>query len=207
MNIRNRRRKSVIAKGPIQQGYNEYIECVLAQRCPTSARRHIASLRAFSRMLENRSRFPSGAVLRLPRPLLAEALEKRSFISPAGFAALPPPATPKSVRDYALSALYELEGIPVAQLRALDVDDVDFEAGMLRLVGRRGRGKLVLISGQPVADLGRWVAVRSTLSARDPALFISLHWTAGRSQPGTRLSCRGLSEALRRMRRELDELS
>ena len=186
---------------------SEYVKRLLAQRCPASARRHLASLRAFSRMLESWSHFPYGAVLRLPRPLVADAPEKQSFVSPAGFAALPPPATPKSVRDYALSALYELEGITVAQLRGLDVDDVDMEAGMLRLAGRRRRGRLVLISGQPVTDLRRWVAVRHALSARDPALFISLHWTAGRSKPGRRLSCRGLSEVLRRMRRKLDELS
>src|SRR5512136_114181 len=92
VNIRHRRRKAMIAKWPILQGYNEYIACVLAQRCPASARRHIASLRAFSRMLESRSHFPYGAVLRLPRPLLGDAPEKQPFVSPAGFAALPPPA-------------------------------------------------------------------------------------------------------------------
>lgn len=195
----------MIAKGPILQGYNEYVECVLAERCPTSARRHIASLRAFSRMLESRSHFPYGAVLRLPRLLDAEAAEKQAPVSLAGFVTLPPPATPKVVRDYALSALHEFEGVTVAQLRALDVNDVDIEAGAMRLEGRWGREKLVLISGQPAASLRRWVAVRHVLGARDPALFISLHWTAGRSQPGTRLSCRGVSEVLRRIRRELDE--
>ena len=114
------------------------------------------------------------------------------------------PASPKAVRDYALSALHELAGIPVAQLRALEVDDVDLEAGLLRLRGRRGREKLVMLSGPAVAGLRRWVAVRHVLGARDGALFISLHWTAGRSEPGTRMSCRGLSEALRQMRGELE---
>jgi integrase/recombinase XerC len=187
------------------EGSSEYVKRLLAQRCPASARRHIASLRAFSRMLESQGLFSDRAGLHLPRQVPAKLPENLSAVSLAGFETLPPPASPKSVRDYTLSALHELAGITVAQLRALDVDDVDVEAGMLRLVGRQGRDKLMMISGQPGAGLRRWVAVRHVLGARDPALFISLHWTAGRSQPGTRLSCRGVSEVLRRMRREVDE--
>jgi site-specific recombinase XerC len=184
---------------------SEYVKHLLAQRCSASARRHIASLRAFSRMLESQGQLFDRACLQLPRQLPAKIPENLSAVSLAGFETLPLPASPKSVRDYTLSILHELAGISVAQLRALDVDDVDVEAGMVRLVGRQGRGKLMLISGQPAAGLRRWVAVRHVLGARDPALFISLHWTAGRSQPGTRLSCRAVSEVLRRMRRELDE--
>jgi len=189
----------MIANRPNLQGCDEYVRRLLAQRCPASARRHIASLRAFSRMLESQGQPPDRACLRLPRLLEAEAVENLFPVTLARFATLPPPASPKSVRDYALSALHELEGVTVAQLRALDVDDVDVEAGMMRLAGRRGRERMMMISSQPAADLRRWVAVRHVLGARDPALFISLHWTAGRSQPGTRLSCRGLSEVLRRM--------
>jgi len=187
------------------EGSSEYVKRLLTQRCPASARRHIASLRAFSRMLESQGQLSDRACLHLPRQVPAKMPENLTAVSLAEFATLPPPASPKSVRDYALGALHELEGITVAQLRALDVDDVDVEAGMMRLVGRQGREKLVMISGQPAAGLRRWVAVRHVLGARDPALFISLHWTAGRSQPGTRLSCRGVSEVLRRMRCELDE--
>lgn len=195
----------MIANRPTLDECSEYIRRVLAQRCPTSARRHLASLRAFSRMLESRGRLSDGACLCLPRLPEGDRAEKPAPISACGFAALPPPTSPKCVRDYALSALHELEGITVAQLRALDVDDVDVDAGTMHLAGRRGREKLVMIAGQPAAGLRRWVALRRALVARDAALFISLHWTTGRSQPGTRLSCRGLSEVLRRMRRELVE--
>jgi hypothetical protein len=62
-----------------------------------------------------------------------------------------------------------------------------------------------MISGQPAAGLRRSMALRRALAARDPALFISLHWTDARLQSGTRLSCRGLSEVAWRIRRKLGE--
>lgn len=185
---------------------NEYLAQVLAERCPASARRHASSLRAYLRMLESRGDSTDDVCLHLPRLPEDATGQRLAPVDPDRFATLPPPASPKAVRDFALSALHELVGIPVGQLRALEVDDVDLEAGLLRLRGRRGREKLVMLSGPTAAGLRRWVAVRRVLGARDRALFISLHWTAGRSEPGTRMSCRGLSEALRQMRGELEEL-
>jgi len=190
---------------PTERRLSKYVEHVVAQRTPAFARRHIASLRAFSRMLESQGLSTGSAALRLPRRPETARVEELSPAGQAALARLSSPKSTKSVRDYALSVLHEFDHISVAQLHALDVEDVNLEAGALRLASRHGRERLVLISAQPAAALRRWVALRVMLGAQNPALFISLHWTTGRSRPGTRLSSRGVSDVLCQVRKELTD--
>jgi len=113
---------------------------------------------------------------------------------------LGPGLTPKDVRDHAIWALHRVEGLRPGQIRALDCQDVDLDAGMVRVTNRSGKPKSILLSASTLALVRRWIAVRRVMGPKDEAVFGSLHWTAGRSEPGGRLSCRGICQIMRRMK-------
>ncbi len=99
--------------------------------------------------------------------------------------------TAKQVRDAALLALSCLDRLVTGQLRELDVDDVDLEAGTAT-VRTRGGQRLIFLSQQTLPHLRRWVAVRRGYQADTSALFIALHWTNGRAAPHARMSSRAV---------------
>ena len=90
-----------------------------------------------------------------------------------------------------------MHGLSVAEVCTLDLTDVDLQANTLRVTGRRGRVRTVELTAQTAAVFRRWLAARALLKPDTPALFVSLHWTAGRSRPGQRISVRGAREVVR----------
>ena len=99
--------------------------------------------------------------------------------------------TAKQVRDAALLALSCLDRLLTCQLRELNVDDVDLEAGTVK-VRTRGGQRLIFLSQQTLPHLRRWLALRRRYQLDTPALFIALHWTSGRGAPHARMSSRGV---------------
>ena len=106
-------------------------------------------------------------------------LEAPSEISAAG------------LRDRALLQLLAL-GIRIHQLHSLDLKHVNREARLIFTPTRNRDNEFILLNESAWANLQRWLAIRELFAISTDAVFISLHWTAGRSQPGSRLSERGM---------------
>jgi site-specific recombinase XerC len=102
------------------------------------------------------------------------------------------------IRDLAILSLSAYERLRIGEIARLNVSDVDLKAGMVRVATRPTRKAVVFLSQTTSQLLSRWLAARRLVAAgQDEAVFISLHWTSGRSAPGTRISTRGLSQILR----------
>jgi integrase/recombinase XerD len=131
----------------------------------TSVARTLSAVRSFHRFLLREGvtdRDPAAAVARprlprsLPRPLPAEDVRR--------LLEAPDPTTPAGVRDRAILELLYGSGLRISELTGLDVDDVDPEAGSVRVLGKGGKEREV-----PVGSFAR-DALAAYLTRGRPAL-------------------------------------
>lgn len=109
----------------------------------------------------------AGALLRSPKtrralPAVLGQDEARALVEGAAEAA--DDGSPVGVRDVAILELMYATGIRVGELCGLDIDDVDFERNVVRVLGK-GRKERTVPFGLPAAR-----AVRRWLDAGRPAL-------------------------------------
>jgi site-specific recombinase XerC len=103
----------------------------------------------------------------------------------------PSGTTAAGVRDRALLQLLA-EGVDLVQLHFLDLNQVDQTAHSIVVTMRTRNRALILLPEPAWARLEHWLAIRKLFAVNTEAVFTSLHWTAGRARPGTRLSERGM---------------
>jgi len=108
-------------------------------------------------------------------------------------------STPKGVRDYAILTLVVIHGLRVGEIHRLNVRDVNINGaknGAVRVPSRRGRQCIVPLHEETSQALKAWLAVRQLMQPDCDAIFTSLHWTTGRSEPRQRISSRGIRQAM-----------
>ncbi|MDX1388005.1 MAG: tyrosine recombinase XerC [Acidobacteriota bacterium] len=100
---------------------------------------------------------------------------------------------PASVRDRAILEFLYATGLRVSELVGLDLDDVDLNAGMVRVLGKGAKERMVPVGSKAVDALRRWIASSSELRGKATdagALFLNLR--------GGRLSDRSVRRILDR---------
>jgi integrase/recombinase XerD len=146
----------------------------------SSVVRALAAVRSFHRFLVAEGdavRDPGPGAVRprvpraLPRPLSVEDVE-RLLEAPAG-------QEPGPIRDRAILETLYGAGLRISELTGLDVDDVDLEAGSVRVVGKGRKERIVPIGSHASAAIGAY------LSRSRPALV------SGRSRAALFLNARG----------------
>jgi len=104
----------------------------------------------------------------------------------------PPSGTPYGLRDRAILETIYSAGLRVSELAALNLDDLDLDAGMATVRGKGKRERLVLLGEPAVAAIRAWLPARLDLArgraATLPALFINKN--------RTRLSVRSVGRLL-----------
>ncbi|MEX0833768.1 MAG: site-specific tyrosine recombinase XerD [Actinomycetota bacterium] len=163
-----------------------------AFRASTVARA-LASVRAFHAFLVREGESgddPAAGVVRpkvprnLPRPLSVDEVD-RLLAAPQGDA-------PASLRDRAALEILYGSGVRISELIGLDVDDVDFEDGSIRVVGKGGKERVV-----PMGTYAR-KAVEAYRTRARPALASKRSRSAlFLNQRGGRLSRQGCAMILR----------
>jgi integrase/recombinase XerC len=149
-------------------------------RSRTTIARRATSARVFTAWLARTGQVTTdaGAALGSPKrhkslPAVLRADEAEALISAA--AALADDGSPLGVRDVAMLELLYATGIRVGELAGLDVDDVDAERRVVRVLGK-GRKERSVPYGTPAARaLDRWLrSGRPALRAEGagPALFL-----------------------------------
>lgn len=121
---------------------------------------------------------------RLPRYLTVD--EAAQLLSgPAG-------ATPAALRDYALFELAYSSGLRVGELTGLDLPALDLEEGLVRVLGKGRKERVVPLGSRAVAALQAYLARRAELakggSGGSAALF--------RNRGGGRLTARSVARRL-----------
>ena len=135
----------------------------------TLLRRH-ASLRSFLKFLHREKLLSSDPTVDLPSPRrerrLPGVLSEAQAVSvieapppiPSGGRGRPP--TPDLERDRAALELLYSTGLRVGELASLNVEDVDFWGGTLRVLGKGGRERVVPVGGKALDALKEALAKR-----------------------------------------------
>lgn len=80
---------------------------------------------------------------------------------------------PVDVRDRAMFELFYSSGLRLSELTGLQVSDVDFTDGTVRVTGKGSKQRVVPVGEFAQRALQDWLAIRSALTAPDqPALFL-----------------------------------
>lgn len=148
----------------------------------TTLARRATAARVFTAWLHRTGRTATdvGAALASPRahttlPAVLRADEARCLVEAAAAAAADGGSSPSGLRDVAVLELLYATGVRVGELVGLDVDDVDRERNVVRVLGK-GRKERAVPFGLPAAGaLDAWLARgRPALARSDsgPALLL-----------------------------------
>jgi integrase/recombinase XerC len=139
----------------------------------SSSARKLAGLRTFFRWLCR-----EGILARNPaRALLSPRTEKRipTHLEESEVATLLdlPGDGIVAVRGRALLELLYATGLRCAELVSLDLGEVDFEARMVRVVGKGRKERVVPFGGRAREAVTAWLPLRRALSPESDALFLN----------------------------------
>jgi len=164
----------------------------------TSVARRAASARTFFRWATRTGRIPADPSLRLVAPRRSAHLpgvlrqsEATELMAVAEVAA--DDGDPISARDRAIVELLYASGLRVSELAGCDVDDIDHTVGVVRVLGKGGKERVVPF-GRPAAEaLREWAAYRPMLvnEHSGAALFLG--------RRGRRVDPRQVREAVHRL--------
>ena len=92
----------------------------------------------------------------------------------------PEPADPLALRDRAIWELLYSSGLRISELTGLDVDDLDREQGLVRVVGKGRKERIVPVGGKALAALAHYLESRGAPAGGDP---VFLNYRGGRLTP------------------------
>jgi len=157
-----------------------------------SLARTLSAWRGFYRWLGGRGLAAQNPVEGVRAPKSPKALPKVLSPDEANRLLDAPGETLLDLRDQAIFELFYSSGLRLAELAALDIDCLaDVAAGEVRVLGKRGKPRLVPVGSQARASLAAWAARRAELAGPDEgALFVGRY--------GARLGVRMIELRLKR---------
>jgi integrase/recombinase XerC len=136
-----------------------FVARAAAEAGPSSLGRKLSTLRSFYGFLVREGMAPGNparAVASPRRPKrLPEVLPEEEV---AALVEAPAGDGPAALRDRAILELLYGSGLRVSELVGLDVDDVDLEARLVRVLGKRRKERIVPFGKAAALALRRWVA-------------------------------------------------
>lgn len=165
-----------------------YVRGYLARREPRGVTRVLSSLRHFFRYLKQEKKLSNDPLAgiespRVPRtlpdiysvPMMEEFLKALALLS-----------DPAGVRDYAIVMTLYGGGLRVSELVGLNIHDFDPALGILRILGKGRKERVVPLPQVVVEAIERWLNMREEFHppAKELALFLN--------QQGFRLTTRGV---------------
>ena len=99
-----------------------------------------------------------------------------------------PPRGYEAVRDHAMLELLYSSGLRLGEVQGLSIGDLDLASGLVSVLGKGSKRRIVPVGRKAREALGRWLAVRR--GGDDPAVFVS--------RAGRRLGGRAIQDRVRR---------
>jgi integrase/recombinase XerC len=157
---------------------------------PSSAARRLSALRSWCRFCVKTGRMADNPAVLLATPKRPSVLPKSLTVDEAFATVAAPDAGRKlGLRDRAIIEMLYGSGLRVAELCALNCDDVDLSARMVRVMGKGKKERLVPVGSKSAEALEAYLPVRATLTG-GAALFVNAR--------GGRLSVRSVARHLAR---------
>lgn len=156
--------------------------------------RRLAALRSFYRFLVQRGYLSASPAIVLATPKLPRELPTVAGISLlTSLIDTPDPSTPLGLRDRAILELLYATGVRVSELAGLDLGDIDFAGGTIRVMGKGSRERIVPMHPVAARRLREYLqSARADLAkaSSDSAFFLN--------RRGTRLTAGGIRRMLER---------
>ncbi len=144
-----------------------------------SSARQLSGIRGFFKFLVKEKLVPEDPTALVERPKLARRLPKVLGVADiVAIAGRPDDDTARGLRDVAMIHLLYACGLRVSELVGLGLGDLDRERGVVSVLGKGGKRRLVPVGEVALAHVERWLkegrpalAIRS--GERETALFLS----------------------------------
>ncbi|WP_159739859.1 tyrosine recombinase XerC [Vibrio atypicus] len=134
----------------------------------------LSSLRSFFDFLILRGEMSANPAKGVSAPRKKRPLPKNLDVDEVGQLLDVNEDDPLSIRDRAMMELMYGAGLRLAELVSINVKDVSFSSGELRVVGKGDKERKVPFTGMAAEWVGKWLKVRGTLAKSDePGLFVS----------------------------------
>jgi len=152
----------------------EFLGALYARRNrKSSIARKLATVRSFFRYLARRGAIPAN-----PARLVATPRQNRrlpDFLAEGAAAELveAPEATTLGRRDRAILELLYGAGLRVSEVTGLDLGDLELGEGLVRVLGKGSKERIVPFGSKARAGLEAYLEVRGSLGARSDALFLN----------------------------------
>lgn len=157
---------------------------------PRSLARKLTSWRQYAEYLVHLGELSSNPIAHIKAPKPPERLPKaidREQINQMIDQDIPQPDDVLAIRDHAMIELFYGSGLRLAELHALNVDDVLLDAGWVTVSGKGKRQRQVPLTRPSIAAIDAYLSTRYAVDG-ELALFTSRH--------GTRLCTRQIAKRL-----------
>jgi integrase/recombinase XerC len=94
------------------------------------------------------------------------------------------------MRDRAILELFYSSGLRLAELVGVDLGDIDFQDGTVRVTGKGNKTRVVPVGRHALEALKAWMLIREPMVSKEEAMFVT--------QRGTRIACRTVQARLKR---------
>ncbi len=179
-----------------------YLSSLFEKSARSSIARRLAAIRSFYRFLYRQGRVPSDIAARVPLPKAEKRLPRHLSLQEMELLlATPSITTSLGLRNRAILELLYSTGLRVAELAALNLDDVTSasEGGShtLRVLGKGAKERIVVYGSTARSALENYVMAREDFGPEEEerALFLN-------ARDGTRLSVRSIERMVEATARE-----
>lgn len=155
-----------------------------------SIRRYLSAARSFYRFLLRQSQVSANPFVGIPAPRVARRLPKVLSVEQAEvMLSIPNKDSKLAIRDCAIMELMYSSGLRLSELVDLDVSDIDFHDGLVRVTGKGAKTRVVPVGSKALSALQVWLDLRCRWQkGSETALFVG--------QQGRRLGPRAIQKRL-----------
>jgi integrase/recombinase XerC len=148
-------------------------------------------MRSFFYYLVQERALKSNPVVGVSAPKSARKLPSPLDVDQMGGLLSNKESKPLPKRDMAIMELMYSSGLRLSELVSINLNDIDFDQGLLPVTGKGSKARLVPVGSYAIARIKEWLPERSLLAAlNEPALFVS--------RAGRRMSARAVQQRLAR---------
>lgn len=186
-----------------RQQLRDYLANLVDQgRSPRSLARRVAALRSFFDYLQKQGIVAHNPAALLKSPKLPKPLPRLLDVDQA-FALMQQPQSDKilEIRDLAIFELLYSAGLRVSELTQLNVEQMQLEAGEVRVLGKGNKERQVPFGAPAQRALQNYLQVRSKLLGKRQSAALFLNARGGRLTP------RSVERHLQRYLRGMDGMS
>ncbi|MDH2924807.1 integrase/recombinase XerC [Nicoletella semolina] len=144
----------------------------------------LVALRQFLAFLVERGTLSVNPALGIKSPKVGKRLPKNVDAEQVAQLLNFDPNQPLDVRDKAMMELMYSSGLRLSELQQLDLGDIDFASGEVRVLGKGNKERIVPVGSKAIMAVQAWLKERLMFQPQDSALFIS--------QRGKRISHRSI---------------